>query len=71
MYIFTNTNTCIIVCIHIYSYNMYEKYQIDRRFLKRDYIRYNPSEVSTIDIPNSQIYINIAREDSVITLLNS
>ena len=48
-----------------------EKYQIDRSILKYDYIRYSPSEISTINTPNSQIYINIPREDSIISLLNS
>ena len=48
-----------------------EKYEIDRRILKCDYIRYSPSEISTINTPNSQIYINIPREDCVISLLNS
>ena len=36
-----------------------------------DYIRYSPSEISTINTANSQVYINIPREDSVISLLNS
>ena len=48
-----------------------EKYEINRDILKCDYIRYSPSETSTINTPNSQIYINIPREDSVISLLNS
>ena len=39
--------------------------------MKCDYIRYSPSEISTINTPNSQIYINILRKDSVISLLNS
>ena len=40
--------------------------------MKCDYNRwYSPSEISTINTPNSQIYINIPREDSVISLLNS
>ena len=52
-------------------FKLTEKYQIDRRILKCDYIRYSPSEISTINTPNSQIYINIPREDSVISLLNS
>ena len=39
--------------------------------MKCDYIRYNPSEISTINTTNSQIYIDIPREDSVISLLNS
>ena len=41
------------------------------RILKCDYIRYSPAENSTTNTPNSQIYINIPREDSVISLLNS
>ena len=39
--------------------------------MKCDYIRYSPSEIITINTPNSQIYINIPREDGVISLLNS
>ena len=52
-------------------FKLSEKYEIDRKILKCDYIRYSPSEISTINTPNSQIYINIPREDSVISLLNS
>ena len=52
-------------------FKLNEKYEIDRRILKCDYIRYSPSEISTINTPNSQIYINIPREDSIISLLNS
>ena len=52
-------------------FKLSEKYQIDRRILKCDYIRYSPSESSTINTPNSQIYIDIPRENSVIFLLNS
>ena len=52
-------------------FKLSEGYEIDRRILKCDYIRYSPSEISTINTPNSQIYINIPREDSVISLLNS
>ena len=48
-----------------------EKYEIDRKILKCDYIRYSLSEISTIKTPNSQIYVNLPREDSVISLLNS
>ena len=48
-----------------------ENYVIDRRILKCDYIRYSPAEISTINTANSQIYINIPREHSVISLLNS
>ena len=52
-------------------FKLSEKHEVDRKILKCDYIRYSPSEISTINTPNSQIYINIPREDSVISLLNS
>ena len=48
-----------------------EKYSVNRDILKCDYIRYSPSEISTINTANSQVYINIPREDRVISLLNS
>ena len=47
------------------------KDEVDRKILKCDYIRYSPAEISTINTANSQIYINIPREDFVISLLNS
>ena len=52
-------------------FQLNENYEVDRRFLKCDYIRSSPAETSTINTPNSQIYINIPREDSVISLLSS
>ena len=52
-------------------FKLNEIYEVDRRILKCDYIRYSPAETSTINAPNSQIYINIPREDSVNSLLNS
>ena len=52
-------------------FKLNENYEVARRILKCDYIRYSPAETSTINTPNSQIYINIPREDSVISLLNS
>ena len=52
-------------------FKLNENYEVDRRILKCDYIRYSPAETSTINTPISQIYINIPREDSVISLLNS
>ena len=52
-------------------FKLNENYEVDRRILKCDYIRYSPAETSTINTPNSQIYINIPREDSVISWLNS
>ena len=52
-------------------FKLNENYEVDRRILKCDYIRYSPAETSTINTPNSQININIPREDSVISLLIS
>ena len=52
-------------------FKLIEKKSINRDILKCDYIRYSPSEISTINTPNSQVYINIPREGSVISLLNS
>ena len=52
-------------------FKLNENYEVDRRILRCDYIRYSPAETSTINTPNSQIYINIPREDSIISLLNS
>ena len=52
-------------------FKLSERYQTDRRILKCDYIRYSPSKISTINTANSQIYINIPREDSLISLLKS
>ena len=52
-------------------FKLNEKYEINRDILKCDYIRYSPSEISTINTANSQVYINIPREDRVISLLNS
>ena len=52
-------------------FKLNENYEIDRRIPKCDYIRHSPAETSTINTPNSQEYINIPREDSVISLLNS
>ena len=52
-------------------FKLNEKYEINRDILKCDYIRYSPSEISTINTTNWQVYINIPREDSVISLLYS
>ena len=52
-------------------FKLNENYEVDRKILKCEYFRYSPAETSTINTPNSQIYINIHREDSVISLLNS
>ena len=51
-----------------------ENYEMDRRILKSGYLGYSPGETSTLNIPDSQININILnihREDSVNSLLKS
>ena len=52
-------------------FKLSEKDEVDQRILKCDYIRYLPPEISTINTPNSKIYINLPREDSLISLLKS
>ena len=52
-------------------FKLNESYEFDRRLLKRDCIRFSPAETSTKNTPNSQPYINIPREDSVVSLLSS
>ena len=52
-------------------FRLIEIYEINRTILKGHYIRYPPSEISTINTANSQIFNNIPGEDSVISLLNS
>ena len=45
-------------------FKLSKSYEVDRRILKCDFIRYSPAEMSTINTANSQVYINIPREDS-------
>ena len=53
-------------------FKLIENYEKDRRVLKCEYVRYSPAETSTIKItPNGHFYLNIPREDSVISFLNS
>ena len=52
-------------------FKLKENYEVDQRIPKCDYIRYSRAEASTIKTPNSQIYINIPREESVTSLLKS
>ena len=50
-------------------FKLNENYEINRNILKCDYKRYSPSEISTINTANSQIYMSIPREKSLISLL--
>ena len=52
-------------------FKLNEEYDTIRNILKCDYIRYSPSEISTINTANCRIYINTLREVSVISVLNS
>ena len=52
-------------------FKLNERSDVDQTILKCDHIRYSPSKISTINTANSQIYINIPREDSPISLLES
>ena len=49
---------------------MNENYEVNRNNLKCDFLRYSPSEIITKNTANSQIHINIPREDTYISLLN-
>ena len=51
-------------------FELNENYEVVRRTLKCDYIRSSLANTSIINTANSQVYINIPREDSVISLLN-
>ena len=50
-------------------FKLNENYEVDRRILRCDLIRYSPSETSTKNIPNNQSFINIPRGDSVNSVL--
>ena len=52
-------------------FKLNESYETNRRILKCDDITSSPAEVSTINTPDSQLYTDIAREDSVISVLNT
>ena len=52
-YIHSNINKFIFFRFCLFKLN--ENYEVDRKILKRDYVRYSPAETSTINTPNSQI----------------
>ena len=49
-------------------FKLSEGYQIDRRILKCDYIRNNPSEIGRINTPNFQISKSNHLEEIVLLL---
>ena len=52
-------------------FKLSENNEIDRIVSTCVYIRYSPSEISTTNPPDSQVYNNIPKEDNVISLLSS
>ena len=60
---------CMYTFFYIKMFKPNQNYEVDRRILKCDYLRYLPAETSTINTPSSQFYINITREVSAICCL--
>ena len=54
-----------------YLFELNENYEIGVRTRKCDYLRCPRPKTPTMNTPDSQLYINLPREDSVISLLNS
>ena len=52
-------------------FKLKKNYEVSRRILNCDNIRYSPAEASTTNTTNTQKNINIPREYIVISLLNS
>ena len=52
-------------------FKLSKKFDVNRSISKCDFIRYSPSEISTINTPNIQIYLIIPRGDSAIGLKGS
>ena len=44
---------------------------VDRPIIKCDYVRYTPHSLSLVNGENNQIFIDIPREDSAISLKDS
>ena len=50
-------------------FELNEKYEVNRRILKYDFLRYSFAEKSLLNTPNIQTYDSIPREESVNSLL--
>ena len=61
------TFTCFFTA---YKFILNAKNEIGRKILRRDYIGYSPSEISTINSPNSQKKNILPREDSTNSVLD-
>ena len=71
MYEYASIFVLKLVFFSSQKFKLTENFEVDRRNRNCDFFKYSPAETSTINTPNSQICINIPREDSVISLLNS
>ena len=67
----TQIKVCKLVFFTSQKFRLKEKYEISREVLKCDYIRYSPSEINTINTPNSKTYNNLPRGGSVNSLFGS
>ena len=52
-------------------FKLNEIYEVDRRIFKCDFFGFSPADRYTKNTPSCQRYIDIPRENSVISLLNS
>ena len=52
-------------------FKLSENYEIGRGNLKCDFIRYSLGGTSTISTPNCQVYTDMPRKGSIISLINS
>ena len=52
-------------------FNLSQKHVVDRHILKCDYIRYTPPSLNLVIGENNQIFVDIPREDSAISLKDS
>ena len=53
------------------DFNLKNTKKLSRELYKSDFYRYIPSSLATVNNNNNNIYINIPREDSYISLQNS
>ena len=52
-------------------FNLSQKHVVDRPILKCDYIRYTPASLKIVNGENNQIFIDVPRVDSAISLKDS
>ena len=52
-------------------FNLSRKHAVDKPILKCDYIRYTPPSLNLVNGENNQIFIEVPRKDSAISLKDS